>query len=565
MPKIERRPLTDGADRWQWPAGIHPVLRQVLARRPLRGPDEIELRLAAMTPVGRFEALGAAVELLLAHRTRSIVVVGDFDADGATSAALATLTLRRLGFSEVHYFIPDRFELGYGLTPEVVDRIEGLGPRLIVTVDNGITSNAGVEAARSRGIDVLITDHHLPPAVLPRANAIVNPSMPGGRFSGKHLAGVGVVFYLLAALGKALGRPNAVLELVDLVALGTVADLVVLDRTNRILVSEGLRRIRAGRCRPGIAALAAAAGTPLRDVTAATLGYQIGPRLNAAGRLDDMSVGVRCLVTDDPDEAAALAARLDGLNRERRELEARMKEEAIELVAEADLDRAALPPVVCLAHGDWHEGLVGLVASRLKERYYRPTFAFAPTDGGRLKGSGRSIAGFHLRDALAEIAARHPGMLERFGGHAMAAGLTLGAAAFDAFRAAIEHVGQRCLTPECLAERILTDGELAPEDLTVEVAALLREAGPWGQGFPEPCFDGRFELLGYKLMRDAHLKMTVRPVSGGRPVEAVAFHRTEPPPADALVLAYRLDINDYWWPPKVQLIVEHMAVARDHP
>ena len=355
------------------------------------------------------------------------------------------------------------------------------------------------------------------------------------------------------------------LDFIDLVALGTVADLVVLDRTNRILVSEGLKRIRAGRCRPGIAALAAAAGTPLRDVTSATLGFQIGPRLNAAGRLDDMSVGVRCLVTDDPDEAAALAARLDELNRERRELETRMKEEAIELVAEADLDRASLPPVVCVAHRDWHEGLVGLVASRLKERYYRPTFAFAPAGGDRLKGSGRSIAGFHLRDALTEIAARHPGMLERFGGHAMAAGLTLAAAAFDAFKAAIEHVGRQCLTPECLAERILTDGELEPEDMTVEVATLLKDAGPWGQGFPEPCFDGRFEVLGYRLMRDAHLRMTVRPLSGGRPVEAVAFHRSEPPPARELLLAYRLGINDYWWPPKLQLIVDHMAAAGDHP
>jgi len=564
MPKIERRPLTAGAERWQWPASMHRVLRQVLARRPLRGIDELALSLRAMTPVGHFTALGGAVELLLAHRGHSIVIVGDFDADGATSAALATLTLRRLGFSTVHYFIPDRFELGYGLTPEVVERIAPLEPRLIMTVDNGITSNAGVEAARALGIDVLITDHHLPPAVVPPANAIVNPNLPGDEFSGKHLAGVGVVFYLLAALGKALGNPNAVLEFVDLVALGTVADLVVLDRTNRILVNEGLRRIRAGRCRPGVAALVAAAATRLADVTAATLGFQIGPRLNAAGRLDDMSVGVRCLVTDDPAEAETLAARLDALNHERRELETRMKEEAIELVAAADLDRGSLPPVVCLTHREWHEGLVGLVASRIKERYHRPTFAFAPTDGDRLKGSGRSIAGFHLRDALADVAARHPGMLERFGGHAMAAGLTLGAAAFDAFRAAIERVGRQCLTPECLAERFLTDGELDAEDLTVEVAALLRDAGPWGQGFPEPCFDGRFEVLGFKLMRDAHLKMTVRPKSGGRPLEAVAFHRAAPPPGDELVMAYRLDINDYWSPPKLQLIVEHMAAAGDH-
>jgi single-stranded-DNA-specific exonuclease len=562
MPKIERRLPAEGAERWEWPAAMHKVLRQVLARRPIRGVHELALGLKALTPVGRFEALGAAVELLLRHRESAIVVVGDFDADGATSAALATLTLRRLGFRSVRFFIPDRFELGYGLTPEVVERTRSLSPALIVTVDNGITSNAGVAAARDAGIDVLVTDHHLPPAVLPRANAIVNPNVSGDPFEGKHLAGVGVVFYLLAALGKALGQPNAVLDYLDLVALGTVADLVPLDRSNRILVDQGLRRIRSGRCRPGVAALAAAAGARLADVNAATLGYQIGPRLNAAGRLDDMSIGVRCLLTDDPEEARALAERLDRLNRERRALEARMKEEAIELVAgAAELDVAALPHVVCLTHRDWHEGVVGLVASRIKERYCRPTFAFAPTENGRLKGSGRSIDGFHLRDALADVAARHPGMLERFGGHAMAAGLTLTASAFDEFSAAIDGVGRACLTAECFAERILTDGALESDELCVEVAALLRDAGPWGQGFPEPCFDGRFEVLDHRLLKDAHLRMTLRPAAGRRTIEAIAFHRTAPPPAGELTLAYRLDINDYWEPARVQLIVEHMEAA----
>ena len=559
MSKIERRSPQDGADRWSWPAGLHPVLRQVLSRRPIAGVHELELGLKALTPVGRFDSLGPAVALLIEHRHRPIVIVGDFDADGATSAAVATLTLRRLGFEHVQYFIPDRFELGYGLTPEVVERLRPHAPSLIVTVDNGITSHAGVDAARAAGIDVLVTDHHLPPAVLPRANAIVNPNLPGDTSGGRHLAGVGVLFYLLAALGKALDRPNAVLDYIDLVALGTVADLVPLDQLNRILVEQGLKRIRAGRCRPGLAALARTAGVRLEDITSATLGYQIGPRLNAAGRLDDMSVGVRCLVTDDPDEAAELAERLDALNRERRALEARMKAEAIDLVGPSTELDGALPHVVCLAHRDWHEGLVGLVASRIKERYCRPTFAFAPAGNDRLKGSGRSIAGFHLRDALAAVAARHPGMLERFGGHAMAAGLTLSAAAFDDFKLAIERVGRESLTEECFAERVLTDGELRPDDLTVEVAALLRNACPWGQGFPEPCFDGRFEVLDHALVKDAHLKMKVRPAGGGgRPIDAIAFHRTDPPVDRELTLAFRLDINDYWDPPTVQLIVEHM-------
>ncbi|MBN1239134.1 MAG: single-stranded-DNA-specific exonuclease RecJ [Gammaproteobacteria bacterium] len=565
MPKIERREAIGGSERWPWPAGMHSVLRQVLARRPIASPEELALGLKHLTPVGGFDALGAGVELLLRHRRGRIVIVGDFDADGATSSALGFLTLRSLGFADVDYFIPDRFELGYGLTPEVVERTRGLAPSLIVTVDNGITSVAGVEAARDSGIDVLITDHHLPPAQLPRANVIVNPNVRGHGYRDglgcRHLAGVGVVFYLLAALGKALGRANAVLEHIDLVALGTVADLVRLDRSNRILVDQGLRRMRAGRCRPGLAALAQVAGAALRDVTAATLGYQIGPRLNAAGRLDDMSVGVRCLVTDDPDEARELAARLDGLNRERRQLESRMRGEAVELVDEAEsLEGEALPNVVCLAHERWHEGLVGLVASRIRERYFRPTFAFAPADGGRLKGSGRSIPGFHLRDALADVAAEVPGLIERFGGHAMAAGLTLKEGGFEAFRRAIEAVGARRLDAAAFAETILTDGEIDCRDMTVEVAALLRDAGPWGQGFPEPCFDGRFELLRTRILKDAHVKMTLKPAGGAAPVEAIAFNRADEPPEPGaeLTLVYRLDVNDYFETPRVQLIVDHV-------
>jgi single-stranded-DNA-specific exonuclease len=564
MSKIERRAALTGADSWPWPENVHRVLRQVLSRRPLASTEELSLDLRHLTPVGEFGALEAGVDLLLRHRDRTIVIVGDFDADGATSTALVFLTLRALGFADVHYFIPDRFELGYGLTPEVVERTLRFAPALILTVDNGVTSVPGVEAARAAGIDVLVTDHHLPGAVLPRANVIIDPNLPGDSFSGKHLAGVGVAFYLLAALGKTLGAPRAVLESLDLVALGTVADLVRLDRSNRILVSQGLRRLRAGRCRPGLRALVELAGARLADVTAATLGYQIGPRLNAAGRLDDMSIGVRCLVTDDEDEARELAARLDALNRERRELEARMQAEAVDLVSAVEsLDDGGLPTVVCLEHETWHPGLVGLIASRIKERYFRPTFAFARGDGGRLKGSGRSIPGFHLRDALAEVAARAPELIERFGGHAMAAGLTLAPGAFAEFAAAVDDVGRRCLGAESFADKVLTDGELAPEDLNVEVAALLRDAGPWGQGFPEPCFDGRFEVLARRIVKEAHLKLTLRPVGGRNAIEAIAFRRAGEPWEEGgeLTLAYRLDVNDYFATPRVQLVVEHIEAV----
>ncbi len=564
MPKIERRPVVAGAENWQWPTGLHPVLRQVLSRRPLGSAEELGLELKALTPVGEFRALEAAVELLLAHRDARIVVVGDFDADGATSSALMVLTLRALGFADVSYFIPDRFELGYGLTPEVVERTRALEPTLIVTVDNGITSLAGVAAARAAGIDVLVTDHHLPGRELPPANVLVDPNLPGDAFAGKHLAGVGVAFYLLAALGKALGTPAAVLEYLDLVALGTVADLVRLDRSNRIIVSQGLKRLRAGRCRPGVRALVEAAGARLADATAATLGFHVGPRLNAAGRLDDMSIGVRCLLTDDVEEARTLAVRLDALNRERRELEARMREEAVELVAAAEaLAGDARRHVVCLQHDDWHQGVVGLVASRIKDRCFRPTFAFAPADNGRLKGSGRSIPGFHLRDALAEIAAREPALMERFGGHAMAAGLTLAPGAFEAFAAAIEAVGRERLDADALAECIFTDGELAPAQLCLEVAELLRDAGPWGQGFPEPCFDGCFEVQSRRVLRDVHLKLKLKPVGGRETLEAIAFNRAgeDAAHADRLTLVYRLDVNTYFETPRVQLIVEHMEQA----
>jgi single-stranded-DNA-specific exonuclease len=561
MSIIERRPRVPGADTWLWPGETHRVLRQVLSSRPIASPDELDLNLSGLRPVGEFDALNDAVALLCRHRGGHVMIVGDFDADGATSTALVYRCLRDLGFANVGFFIPDRFELGYGLTPGVVDRVKDGEPTLLVTVDNGVTSIDGVAAARALGIDVLITDHHLPGAELPDANAIVNPNLAGNLFEGKNLSGVGVAFYLLAALGKELGEPGRVVEYLDLVALGTIADLVPLDHSNRILIDEGLRRIRAGRCCLGIAAMCRVSGIDQRDVTGSMLSYQVAPRLNAAGRLDDMTIGVRCLISDSEHEAVEYAEQLDALNRERRTIESRMKAEAVQLVDDEQLFSAgALPPVVCLFRDDWHEGVVGLVASRIKDRCHRPVFAFAQTDSGDLKGSGRSVSGFHLRDALADVNAAHPGLISRFGGHAMAAGLSLDRAGFDAFRVAMEHLGSERLGAEHLALRVLTDGELEAEDLNTEVAVLLRDAGPWGQGFPEPLFEGRFELLRQRVVGGKHLKMSVSLVGDDAGQEAIAFNM-EPRDwreGDILKLVYRLGLNDYFAGPPIQLVVEHI-------
>jgi len=560
MTTIERRGLIASVPDQSWPSGLHPVLRQVLERRRLRSPEELGLGLESLLPVGKFDQLGQAVELLLAHRDSRVVIVGDFDADGATSTALMLLTLSDLGFVSVDFKIPDRFTEGYGLNPALVERLDA-ATSLIVTVDNGISSHEGVAAARSRGIDVLVTDHHLPPDELPDANAIVNPNLGGSAFPGKSLAGVGVAFYLLAALGRALDRPAAVSRYLDLVALGTVADLVRLDQSNRILVDQGLRRMRAGRCLPGIRALIDVAGSEPRTVTTATLGYRLGPRLNAAGRLDDMSIGVRCLIAATDDEARSYAAELDALNRDRQTIEAGMRDEAMAIVDTLGLDGARLPPLICLSRDNWHQGLVGLVASRVKERFHRPCFAFAETEPGVLKGSGRSIPGFHLRDALAAADARHPGLIGRFGGHAMAAGLTLDSKAYDRFGEVMLAIASDGIEPATLQKKILTDGSLAAEYLSLDVARLLRDALPWGQGFPEPCFDDKFELVDRRVLKDLHLKLRLKPVGGSRPVNAIAFHQADTvwPEGAVRRVAYRLAVNDYFVDESVQLIVEHIA------
>jgi single-stranded-DNA-specific exonuclease len=557
VPRIERRAVVSEA---AWTHDLHPVLRQVLSRRQIESQKDLELKLEYLVPVGQFDALEEACDLLVAHMDGPVIVVGDFDADGATSSALAVLCLRHFGFRKADFFIPDRFTLGYGLSEGVVDAVKQRAPGLIVTVDNGISSTDGVIAAKRAGFDVLVTDHHLPPEALPVADVIVNPNLPGTAFPSKSLAGVGVVFYLMAALGRRLAASASVAEYLDLVALGTVADLVPLDHQNRILVEQGIRRIRAGRCRPGVQALIDVAGCKRQDLTAQELGFQLAPRLNAAGRLDDMSIGVRCLLSDRASEARSLAQALDRLNLERRQIEAKMKVEALALVDELDIDTSGtLPAAICMQRESWHEGLVGLIASRVKDRVHRPVFAFAPTGRSELKGSGRSIRGFHLRDALAEVDASEPGLLRRYGGHAMAAGLNIAAADFDRFEAALAKVADRRISPDALQQTILSDGELAPEHLVLDVAQLLREATPWGQSFPEPCFDGMFGLIERRVLKDQHLKLKLE--HGGVSIDAIAFFQADADWSEGQRrrIAYRLAVNDFNLKPRVQLIIEHIA------
>ena len=570
--RIERRAAGGEANL---PAGLHPLLKRLYAARGIESQADLDLALASLIDYRILSGMDRAVELLAEHieAQRRILVVGDFDADGATSSALLVRALRRFGAEHADYLVPNRFEYGYGLTPEIVALASERKPDLIITVDNGISSHAGVSAARERGIRVLVTDHHLPGATLPDADAILNPNLKGDAFPSKHLAGVGVVFYLLTALraslresgwftARGLSEPNLA-EHLDLVALGTVADMVQLDHNNRVLVAEGMRRIRAGRCIPGIRALMEVGNRDLKRLSASDLGFTVAPRLNAAGRLTDMSLGIECLLTDDPARAQELAQRLDELNRERREIEARMRQEAFAVLAHLDFseDDPALPVGLSLFNPDWHQGVVGLVASKVKDRAQRPVIAFARAEDGSLKGSGRSVKGMHIRDALEAISSRHPGLLGKFGGHAMAAGLSLEESRFEEFRTAFDEEARRWLSQDDLAGVLQTDGELEAGFFTLECAQLLREAGPWGQGFPEPLFDGEFRLLERRVLGGAHLKLVLEHAAGGPRCEAIAFGQTgEHIPADCsrLRIAYKPDVNEYRGERKLQLLVEHI-------
>ena len=567
---MRRAPGVQGA-----PLGgdLHPVLERVYAARGVRSAADLDTSLARLLPVGTLEGIAAAVDLLLQHRTAGrVLIIGDFDADGATSSALMVRALRSFGFA-VGFLVPNRFQFGYGLTPGIVSLAAARAPTLIVTVDNGISSNAGVAAARARGIDVLITDHHLPGVLLPDANVIVNPNLGGSRFGSRALAGVGVAFYVMAALARRLeqaGLPatGGAAQLLDLVALGTVADLVPLDANNRVLVAQGLKRIRAGRCVAGIRALLAIAGRPAHELTASDLAFGVAPRLNAAGRLDDMSIGIQCLLEDDLATAEPLAARLDELNRERRSIEARMQQVALGAVRRlADPGPGALHRSgVCLFDESWHQGVVGLVASRVKDRLRRPVIAFALADRASLRGSARSVAGIHIRDVLDSIATRHPDLIERFGGHAMAAGVSLERAKLDRFARAFDEEVARWTAGAPAADTIETDGELAPAEIALDTAQALRAGGPWGQAFPEPCFDGLFSIRSARVIAERHVKMWVEVPASGRAFDAMAFNHLEEgaqfvPPSGLAQLVYRLEVNEYQGERRLQLLIDHLLPA----
>jgi len=557
------------------PSTLHPVLRRVYGARAIASADELALRLDQLLPVSSLDGAEAAAELLAdCHRARArILIVGDFDADGATSTALMMRHLAQLGFEQPEFLVPDRFRFGYGLTPEIVRVAAERRPDLIVTVDNGISSLEGVAEARSLGIEVLVTDHHLPGRELPQAACIVNPNAPGNRFASKALAGVGVAFYVMAALTQALrkrgalpaGRESSPAQWLDLVALGTVADVVPLDFNNRVLVAQGLQRIRRGRCAAGLRELLEASGRALASVTGQDLGFQAGPRLNAAGRLDDMTRGIRCLLTDDPVEARAMALGLARLNTDRKELEAKMQLEALSLLdARAAALEGHVPAGVCVYDEGWHQGVVGLVASRVKERLHRPVIAFAPAEPGWIKGSARSVPGVHVRDALDAIATRTPGLIDKFGGHAMAAGLTLRASSLPAFEAEFAREVERWIDEDTLAGNLHTDGELLAGEFNVATAEALQDGGPWGSGFPEPMFDGRFGVVDTRVVGSRHLKMRLR-ADSGELIDAIAFRYLDAGAApeirgnDRVEAAYRTAVDDYTGIRRLQLVTEWVA------
>jgi len=571
MPRILERPVPQVADTVL--GGLPPLLRRLYLARGIRSEAELELGLAGLLRPQSMGGLPAAVELLAGalEQDRSIMVVGDYDADGATGTAVSVLALRALGGKRVDYLIPDRFTMGYGLSPEIVEQAAARGAELLLTVDAGIASLHGVARARALGMQVVVTDHHLPGEVLPEADAIVNPNLSGDLFPGKHTAGVGVAFYLMQALHTYLQESGGLerrsihapklAELLDLVALGTVADLVRLDQNNRILVEQGLLRIRAGRCRPGITALLQVASRPPERATATDLAFSVGPRLNAAGRLEDMRLGVECLLCDDPSRAWEWAGVLDGLNRERRQIETGMKEQAELMLEEIALGGAQLPLGICLYDERWHQGVIGILASRLKDRYNRPAIALAPGEGDTVKGSARSIPDLHMRDLLACVDSRHPGLLARYGGHAMAAGLTLQRDGVERFTRAFADEVHRQLDGQPPQVEILSDGPLAAAELNTETARLLRYAGPWGQGFPAPLFDGEFQLQSQCLVGGIHLKMVLS-AEGRSGMGAIAFRWGDQLlDATRVRAVYRLDLNEYRGKETPQLIVEHLEPA----
>ncbi|QHJ12944.1 Single-stranded-DNA-specific exonuclease RecJ [Paraglaciecola mesophila] len=553
------------------PDSINPTLKQIYATRGITSEQQLERSAKALLHYKDMSGVGEAVRILAdaLAQSKRIIIVGDFDADGATSTALSMLALGMMGCKNHDYLVPNRFNFGYGLSPQIVDVAHEQGAQVIMTVDNGIACFAGVERAKELGITVLITDHHLAAETLPIADAIVNPNQPNCAFMSKNLAGVGVAFYLMLALRAHLRSvdwfaqnnievPNLA-DLLDIVALGTVADVVPLDENNRILVHQGLLRIRSDKCRPGIQALIEVAGRDKRKMVASDLGFVIGPRLNAAGRLDDMSMGIECLLTDSDYKAKQIAVELDSLNRERREIEQSMQQEAVTALDSLQLSEQDMPHGLVLYQADFHQGVIGILAGRIKEKYFRPTIAFAHQDDEIIKGSARSIPGVHIRDLLEELSTRYPGLIIKFGGHAMAAGLSIEVAKLEEFKKRFIQLAQEHLAGKPLAGELISDGELPAQALTLEFSQLLKDAGPWGQGFPEPLFDGQFELVEQRIVGHKHLKMMLR-MPTGKLIDAIAFNvDTQMWPNEQckhVELAYKLDINEFRGRTSLQFLVE---------
>jgi len=559
-------------------ATIPLFLSRIYNSRGVFNAEDLELNLSKLLDSSQLLGIDAAVKLLvdaLQHKQK-IIIVGDFDCDGATSTTLAVHALRAMGAFDCQYLVPNRFEFGYGLTPEIVDLAATMQPDLIVTVDNGISSIEGVNRAKALGIKVLVTDHHLPGDQVPDADAIVNPNQNLCGFLSKNAAGVGVIFYVMSALRSALRKiawfeknnimmPNLG-DYLDLVALGTVADLVPLDKNNRILVEQGLKRIRAGRCRPGIKAILATAQRKPENIRASDMGFAIGPRLNAAGRLDDMSLGIECLLSEDEYSANQFAQRLDQLNQDRKSIEADMKMDADLKLQEMDFGEGEMAWGLCLYEAHWHQGVIGILASRVKEKFNRPVIVFAPADDDpsienpELKGSARSISGFHMRDALDIIAKRHPAYLSKFGGHAMAAGMTIEKKHLKEFTQAFDTVVREQLSAEDLEATLLSDGVLSENDLTIECVNMLELAGPWGQQFPEPRFDDTFELVQQRVLKEKHLKLVLAKQGSTQMFDAIQFNSEwigKSIPARIRV-AYRPNINEFRGRKSVQLMIDHI-------
>ncbi len=566
--KIESRPQPEGITL---DIDAPAVLTKLYLSRGIQSQKELDFSLKSLLPFTQLNNTDKAAERLFIalQNQQRISIVGDFDADGATSSALAIKALRLFGFQSIDYLVPSRFSDGYGLSRGVVEIVkQRQNPDLIITVDNGISSIEGVKLARELNIDVLVTDHHLTGEILPNATVIVNPNMPDDDFPSKALAGVGVIFYVMLALRALLREqgwfethqePNMA-ELLDLVALGTVADVVALDQNNRILVSQGMRRIKAGVCCVGITALLEVAGKNPSHISTADLGFAVAPRLNAAGRLESMSLGIDCLLETDPKVAREYALQLQDLNKTRQEIEQTMRKQAFEHLQHLKINQDNLPVGLCLYSLDWHQGVIGIVASRIKDRYYRPVIAFAPADNGEIKGSCRSIQGVHIRDVLAQVANQNPNLIIKFGGHAMAAGLTLLEKNYPQFEKEFDRVVQESIQAKDLEAKLITDGVLEPQEMTLQVATLLRDAAPWGQHFPAPLFEGHFKVIKQYVLAKKHLKMIVQPIDYQLWIDAIAFNQAEEntTPLDEIRMVYKMEINEYRGEVKLQFLVDYI-------